>query len=125
MSTWRDRMTTAPLWALFVYFAVVFGGLLYLMQGAGSKRWLAGAIGGSASGASRSVVVSHPAHLVAAPVRAGQYRSGGTLIDAQHASQAQHLVRIRTAGLRCSERKAKPDRGVSLHSKTTSSQNEP
>src|SRR5438552_16180705 len=45
MSTWRDRMTTAPLWALFVYFGVVFGGLLYLMQGAGSKRWLAGAIG--------------------------------------------------------------------------------
>lgn len=45
MSTWRDRLVAAPLWALFLYFALTFGLLTLVMPGPSSGS-VARAIGG-------------------------------------------------------------------------------
>jgi hypothetical protein len=49
MSGWRDRLITAPLWFLFLYFAVAFSALNLILPHPGSGRSLAGtAMGGLA-----------------------------------------------------------------------------
>jgi hypothetical protein len=45
MTTWRDRLVSAPLWVLFLYFAVGFGALTLVLPGPSSGS-AARAVGG-------------------------------------------------------------------------------
>jgi hypothetical protein len=55
MSTWRDRLIAAPLWALFLYFALSFGVLTFVMPGRSSGSAARSILGGLLFGISMTI----------------------------------------------------------------------